>query len=79
MRSAFSRPKDTDGTAVTEGTVSDILEEILESIDRALVLLKARPEARYSGDVENLLRVRRILTGLDPEEIEALLEEEEEE
>jgi hypothetical protein len=59
--------------------VSDILEELLESIDRALVLLKARPEARYSGDVENLLRVRRILSGLDPEEIEALLEVEEEE
>jgi hypothetical protein len=65
-------------TAVTEGTVSDLLEELLDSIDRALVLLKARPEARYSGDIENLLRVRRILSGLDPEEIEALLEEEEE-
>jgi len=61
-----------------EETVSDLLEELLDSIDRALVLLKARPEARYSGDVENLLRVRRILSGLDPEEIEALLEEEEE-
>jgi hypothetical protein len=59
--------------------VSDLLEELLDSIDRALVLLKARPEARYSGDIENLLRVRRILEGLDPEEIEALLEEEEEE
>ena len=58
--------------------MSDILEELLESIDRALVLLKARPEARYSGDIENLLRVRRILEGLDPEEIDALLEEEEE-
>ena len=58
--------------------MSDILEELLESIDRALVLLKARPEARYSGDVENLLRIRRIVSGLDPEEIEALLEEEEE-
>ena len=59
--------------------MSDLLEELLDSIDRALVLLKARPEARYSGDIENLLRVRRILTGLDPEEIEALLEVEEEE
>jgi len=59
--------------------VSDLLEELLDSIDRAIVLLKARPEARYSGDIENLLRVRRILSGLDPEEIEALLEEEEEE
>jgi len=58
--------------------VSDLLEELLDSIDRAIVLLKARPEARYSGDVENLLRVRRIVSGLDPEEIEALLEEEEE-
>ncbi|HYS04393.1 MAG TPA: hypothetical protein VEW47_04300 [Candidatus Dormibacteraeota bacterium] len=58
--------------------MSDLLEELLDSIDRAIVLLKARPEARYSGDVENLLRVRRILSGLDPEEIEALLEEEEE-
>jgi len=57
--------------------VSDVLEELLESIDRALVLLKARPEARYSGDVENLLRVKRILEGLDPDEVDALLEEEE--
>jgi len=57
--------------------VSDLLEELLESIDRALVLLKARPEARYSGDVENLLRVKRVLQGLDPEEVDALLEEEE--
>jgi len=57
--------------------VGDVLEELLNSIDRALVLLKARPEGHYSGDIENLLRVRRILEGLDPEEIEALLEEEE--
>ena len=57
--------------------MSDTLEELLESIDRALVLLKARPEARYSGDVENLLRVKRILQGLDPDEVDALLEEEE--
>jgi len=57
--------------------LGDVLEELLDSIDRALVLLKARPEGRYSGDIENLLRVRRILEGLDPEEIEALLEEEE--
>jgi len=57
--------------------VGDVLEELLDSIDRALILLKARPEGRYSTDIENLLRVRRILEGLDPEEIEALLEEEE--
>jgi hypothetical protein len=59
--------------------VGDLMEDLLESIDRALVLLKARPEARYAGDVENLLRIKHILQGLDPEEIEALLEEEEEE
>ena len=57
--------------------MGDVLEELLDSIDRALVLLKARPEARYTGDIENLLRVKRILEGLDPEEIDALLEEEE--
>jgi hypothetical protein len=58
--------------------VGDVLEELLDSIDRALVLLKARPEGRYSGDIENLLRVKRILEGLDPEEIDALLEDEDE-
>jgi len=57
--------------------VGDVLEELLDSIDRALVLMKARPEARYTGDIENLLRIKRILQGLDPEEIDALLEEEE--
>ncbi len=58
--------------------MGDLMEELLESIDRALVLLKARPEARYAGDIENLMKVRRVLQGLDPEEIEALLEDEEE-
>ena len=58
--------------------MGDLLEELLDSLDRALTLLKARPEARHGADVENLLRVRRILEGLDPEEIEALLEDEEE-
>ena len=58
--------------------MGDVLEELLDSIDRALVLLKARPEGRYSGDIENLLRVKRILEGLDPEEIDALLEDENE-
>jgi hypothetical protein len=58
--------------------VGDLLEELLDSLDRALVLLKARAEARHSADVENLLRIKRILEGLDPEEVEALLEDEEE-
>jgi hypothetical protein len=58
--------------------VSHVLDELLESIDRALVLVKSRPEARFSSDVDNLLRVKRILEGLDPDEIDALLEDEEE-
>jgi hypothetical protein len=59
--------------------VSDVLDELLDSIDRALGLLKTRPEARFGNDVDNLLRVKRILEGLDPDEIEALLEDDEEE
>ena len=59
--------------------MGDLMEELLESIERALVVLKARPEARYASDVENLIRIKRILQGLDPEEIEALLEDDEEE
>jgi hypothetical protein len=55
------------------------MEELLESIERALVVLKARPEARYASDVENLMRIKRILQGLDPEEIDALLEDDDEE
>ena len=58
--------------------MTDLLEDLLDSIDRALALLKARPEGRFSIDIENLLRVKRVLEGLDPEEIDALLEEEEE-
>ena len=59
--------------------MGDLLDDLLESIERAIVVLKARPEARYASDVENLLRVKRILHGLDPEEIEALLEDDDEE
>ncbi|HEV8701404.1 MAG TPA: hypothetical protein VGV60_09055 [Candidatus Polarisedimenticolia bacterium] len=59
--------------------MGDLMEELLESIERAVVVLKARPEARYASDVENLLRIKRILQGLDPEEIEALLEDDDEE
>ena len=59
--------------------MGDLLDELLESIERAMVVLKARPEARYASDVESLKRIKRILQGLDPEEIEALLEDDEEE
>jgi hypothetical protein len=59
--------------------VSDRLVDLLDAIDRAMAALKLRPEARYGDDIENLLRVRRILEALDPDEIEALLEDEDEE
>ena len=59
--------------------MSDILDELLNSIDQAITALKARSEPQFTEDAENLLRVRRILEGLDPDEIEALLETDEEE
>ena len=55
--------------------MSDILEELVESIDRAIAALKSRGDVRFSADAENLLRIRRILEELDPAEIEALLED----
>ena len=59
--------------------MSNILEELVESIDRAIAALKSRGDDRFSTDAENLLRVRRILEELDPAEIEALLEDDDEE
>ena len=59
--------------------MSDTVDELLESLDRALSLLKSRAEGRFNADVENLLRVKRVLQGLDPDEIDALLEEDEDE
>ena len=57
--------------------MSNIVEDLLDTIDRALAMMKKRPEARLDGDIDNLLRVKHILEGLDPEEVEALLEDEE--
>jgi hypothetical protein len=59
--------------------LSDILEDLLDSIDRAVAALKSKSNALAGGDVENLLRVKRILTGIDPDEIAALLDDGEEE
>ncbi len=55
------------------------VDELLESLDRALAALKSRGETRYASDIENLLRVKRVLEGLDPDEVDALLEEDEDE
>lgn len=59
--------------------MSETVDELLESLERVLSLLKARAEARLGGDIENLLRVKRILEGLDPDEVDALLEDDEDE
>ncbi len=63
----------------SEENVSDILEELVASIDKAIAALKSQGGVGFSTDAENLLRVRRILEELDPAEIEALLEDDEEE
>lgn len=63
----------------TEGAMSSTVNELLDSIDQALALMKGRGEARYGADVDNLLRVKRVLEGMDPDEVDALLEEDEEE
>ncbi len=59
--------------------MSDTVDEMLQSLERAIVALKARGEARYAGDIDNLLRVKRVIQGLDPDEVDALLEDDEEE
>jgi hypothetical protein len=59
--------------------MTSTVDELLASLDQALTLLKQRGEARYAVDVENLLRVKRVLEGLDPDEVDALLEDEDRE
>ena len=59
--------------------MTSTVDELLASLDQALALLKQRGEARYAVEVENLLRVKRVLEGLDPDEVDALLEDEDRE
>ena len=54
--------------------MSDTVEELIDSLERALRVMKSRGEVRFGVDVENLLRIRRVLEGLDPDEVDALLE-----
>ena len=58
--------------------MSETLEDLLDSLDRAAAALEARSETRYRADIENLKRVRQVLQGLDPDEIDALLESDDE-
>ncbi len=59
--------------------MSETVDELLESLERVLSLLKARAEARLGADIDNLIRVKRVLEGLDPDEVDALLEDDEDE
>ena len=59
--------------------MSDTLNELLDTLDRAASLFKEHAQARHPEDLDNLHRVQRILEGLDPDEIDALLEDDEEE
>jgi hypothetical protein len=55
------------------------VEELLAAIDEAMSLMKGRGAGRYTSEVDNLLRVKKVLERLDPDEVEALLEDEDEE
>ena len=59
--------------------MTSTVDELLESIDRAMAAMKSRGEEIHGGDIENLLRVKRVLEGLDPDEVDALLEDDEDE
>ena len=59
--------------------MSETVDELLESLDRLVTMLKSRADARLGADIENLLRVKRVLMGLDPDEVDALLENDEDE
>lgn len=55
------------------------VEELLAAIDEAMSLMKGRGTGRYTGEVDSLLRVKKVLERLDPDEVEALLEDDEDE
>ncbi|HZN03591.1 MAG TPA: hypothetical protein VFD06_08365 [Candidatus Polarisedimenticolia bacterium] len=55
------------------------VDELLAAIDEAMSLMKGRGAGRYTAEVDNLLRVKKVLERLDPDEVEALLEDEDEE
>lgn len=59
--------------------MSDTVDEMLQSLERAIAALKVRGEARYANDIDNLVRVKSVIQGLDPDEVDALLEDDEEE
>jgi len=57
--------------------MSQTVDELLDAIDQAMALMKKSGQGRFKGEVENLVKAKRVIEGLDPEEVEALLEEDE--
>jgi len=58
--------------------MSQSVDELLDALDQAMALMKKTGEGRFRQEVAGLVKVKRVLEGLDPEEVEALLEEDEE-
>jgi len=52
------------------------VDDLLAAIDEAMSLMKGRGAGRFGAEVENLIRVKKVLERLDPDEVEALLEDE---
>ena len=59
--------------------MSETLDELLKTIDRALSLMKSQAEVKFGDDIENLLQIRRVLENLGSPEIDAMLAEDDEE
>jgi hypothetical protein len=55
------------------------VDELLAAIDEAMSMMKGRGAGRHAAEVDNLLRVKKVLERLDPDEVEALLEDEDDE
>ena len=56
--------------------MSDTIDDLLHAIETAITIMRSRPETRDSVDIENLRRVRQVLEGMDPLEIDEILEAE---
>ncbi len=59
--------------------MSDTIDDLLHAIESAVAVMSARPETRDSVEIENLLRIKRVLEGMDPVEIDEILEADEDE
>jgi hypothetical protein len=54
--------------------MSQTVDELLDALDQAIAFMKGRGEGRFQNEIGNLARVKKVLERLDPDEIDALLE-----